>query len=743
MATKSKVESIVAIGGKLNSSYSRTTSKIEKDAQVIGKKYADAARRVSAGFGKAFGAVAKYGKLAAKAATGAVVAVTGLAVKGGIDRLLAIEDAEAKFRALGVAQKDTARLMDGLKASLRGTAYAMDEGAGSLAKLFAAGRSLATLNNDFELVADAAAFSNTPLDAVADLFSKISTRGKVTTGVMQQLQTRGVPSFQLLASAAGVSVADMQAAVTRGMVSSDLFFELWEKGAKSFGKDGIIMSGAAKKMGDTTKGAFANMRAALSRFGVALVEDVFPEVKTLFNGVGQWLDEAGAKVKPFAQTFTRWIKDTAVPAVSSLASWISRNVVPAVRVLGGWIMGHLVPAVAGFVRTVRDAISGVLTRLQLWFEANREQVSQFARAVGSFLTNGIRQAGQVAAWLVNKLADLVAWVVRNRDWLSALAITIGTLVAAYKAYKVAMELAKLAQAAFNLVASANPLGLILTAITAVVAGLTWFFAKTETGRKLWARFTAFLSSAWEKVSGFFTRSWKSLVGFGQAVWGAIHDVIVQPMKRAFEFIMNNPVVQVLQGILGFVTNAFRGRWSDAWRSIVNAFTKVWGTITTIIKAPINFLIRCVNWVIDKVNWLTDKIRHIPLVGESLANVLHIPKIPELAKGGWTQGPSLAGEAGRELVISFDNAVRAANVQRWAQAGTMLGVSDTLVDQAVMGRNSGASVTVSMTIAPVVTLTSGNSRDVGQEIVDAIKARSEEIADVMADALARAERESLV
>ena len=45
----------------------------------------------------------------------------------------------------------------------------------------------------------------------------------------------------------------------------------------------------------------------------------------------------------------------------------------------------------------------------------------------------------------------------------------------------------------------------------------------------------------------------------------------------------------------------------------------------------------------------------------------------LAKGGFTDGVSIAGEAGREAVISFQRGVRAQNIATWAQAG-MLGVS---------------------------------------------------------------------
>ena len=44
----------------------------------------------------------------------------------------------------------------------------------------------------------------------------------------------------------------------------------------------------------------------------------------------------------------------------------------------------------------------------------------------------------------------------------------------------------------------------------------------------------------------------------------------------------------------------------------------------------------------------------------------------LAKGGFTDGISIAGEAGTEAVISFDSAYRSANLDYWMKAGQMLG-----------------------------------------------------------------------
>ena len=48
----------------------------------------------------------------------------------------------------------------------------------------------------------------------------------------------------------------------------------------------------------------------------------------------------------------------------------------------------------------------------------------------------------------------------------------------------------------------------------------------------------------------------------------------------------------------------------------------------------------------------------------------------LAKGGFTDGVSIAGEEGTEAVISFNPAYRAKNIDTWLKAGELLGVASS-------------------------------------------------------------------
>ena len=101
-----------------------------------------------------------------------------------------------------------------------------------------------------------------------------------------------------------------------------------------------------------------------------------------------------------------------------------------------------------------------------------------------------------------------------------------------------------------------------------------------------------------------------------------------------------------------------------------------------MKIPINAVIALINKAISGINDLgIDIPKWVPVLGGKKF-ALNIPSIPMLAKGGFTNGVSIAGEAGREAVISFQRSVRGQNIATWQQAGRMLGVTGNQAAQAV-------------------------------------------------------------
>lgn len=146
---------------------------------------------------------------------------------------------------------------------------------------------------------------------------------------------------------------------------------------------------------------------------------------------------------------------------------------------------------------------------------------------------------------------------------------------------------------------------------------------------------------------------------------------------------------VFEGLIQFITGVFTGNWSSAWEGVKSIFSNAFSALVELCKIPINAVIGVINGAINGINSILGSVTTIPewvpVVGGKGFS-MQLPTIPMLAKGGFTDGVSIAGEAGTEAVISFDQSVRSANIANWQKAGQMLGV-DPVQAASVAGAGS--------------------------------------------------------
>lgn len=166
--------------------------------------------------------------------------------------------------------------------------------------------------------------------------------------------------------------------------------------------------------------------------------------------------------------------------------------------------------------------------------------------------------------------------------------------------------------------------------------------------------------------------------------------IIAAVSQIFANISN--VVMSLQGVfdglIQFIAGAFTGNWAQAWEGVKSIFGNAFSALVELCKVPINAVIGVINGAIRGINSIVGGGVTIPdwLPGGGGTFSLHLNEIPMLAKGGFTDGVSIAGEAGTEAVISFDPSVRSANIANWQKAGQMLGV-DPVQAASVAGAGS--------------------------------------------------------
>lgn len=126
----------------------------------------------------------------------------------------------------------------------------------------------------------------------------------------------------------------------------------------------------------------------------------------------------------------------------------------------------------------------------------------------------------------------------------------------------AVGLASKAQLLWNAALIANPIGLIVAAIAAVVAGLVLFFTKTELGRKIWAGFTEYLKVAWEAIKIAFSVAWDVISGIWDGMVkgaGAVWDGIKSAFTNVVDFVKGLPrmIASVAGGMWDGISNAFK------------------------------------------------------------------------------------------------------------------------------------------------------------------------------------------
>ena len=180
------------------------------------------------------------------------------------------------------------------------------------------------------------------------------------------------------------------------------------------------------------------------------------------------------------------------------------------------------------------------------------------------------------------------------------------------------------------------------------------------------------------------------------ILNAVANIITSVLGAAIQAIQ--PIIQslisIFQGLIDFITGVFSGNWSQAWNSVVQVFGGLWDGLVAIVKAPINAVIGLINGAINGLNSISVTIPDwVPVVGGNTFGI-DIPTIPMLATGGFTDGVSIAGEAGMEAVISFDKRYHNENVAIWEKAGQMLGT---------LGTSAGESAGLTSTAGKLLTL----------------------------------------
>lgn len=259
----------------------------------------------------ASGALRKGLKVAGLASLG--VSVGGAISAGlykGLGRLTAIEQAQAKLKGLGHSASSVSTIMDNALASVKGTAFGLEEAASVAASAVAAGiKPGKDLEKTLKLVADASTIAGRDMGSMGLIFNKVIAQGKVQGDELMQLSEAGIPALALLSKQMGKTTTEISGMIKKGQIDAKTFMDAIGKG----------MPGAALAAGQTTQGAFKNMGAAAGRLGATLAGPFYHQARDAFSGMTTLLDSMDATAKPVMKRFEGYIRGTMVPALRSMA----------------------------------------------------------------------------------------------------------------------------------------------------------------------------------------------------------------------------------------------------------------------------------------------------------------------------------------------------------------------------------------------------------------------------------------
>jgi TP901 family phage tail tape measure protein len=436
----------------------------------------------------------------------------------------------------------------------------------------------------------------------------------------------------------------------------------------------------AKVQMEGLNGGLKGLRSAFEGLMIAVAESGLLEAATQFVGkVTEWT-QGLSKANP--QMLRMAVVVGAVLAVVGPLLLVLGKMISVVGAVGGAVaktavgvgkfgamLGH--GAVAG-ARGAASAWDTLRLRAMYAGDAIRGVGPKVSSAAGA-VRSGAVAAGQYALEL-GKSA-----VAATRAGLASAAAATRTVALSVAQKAAALGSKALAAGTWlvNVAMRANPIGIVITAIVALVAAIVVAYKRSETFRNIvqavWRSIQVAVSAAWKNVlqpaltwiRDFIVKTlaprliWfhvtvvrpvmakvgQAVATARQVVGGALEWIrnlivnVIAPRFLWFHFTIVRPVMakigEIIRTVVGRVRDSFMTLHRLITQTIPNAFRtgvaavgRFWDNLVGIAKAPVNFVIRLHNQGVGKM---------INKLAEFVGINARVPAIPYFAAGGVLPG----------------------------------------------------------------------------------------------------------
>ncbi len=445
------------------------------------------------------------------------------------------------------------------------------------------------------------------------------------TGELERLKEFGITKNMIVAQGAkdlsGVEIVNNKGQITNQKAFNTALFSLMkERYAGSMEIQSKSFNGLMSTITGVAKNGLAQI-AGISADGTIIDGSAFDLVKQKVSALGDKLTQmqSDGTIDAMADKFTGFVQnvfngiDYITPKISEVFNYVKDNgpqILQIAQFIGKAFIGW---KVISSVSSGIQAINGVYQSLKL-LKAGYAALS-IAKAKDKAET--LYLMGLYAKDAVVKgISTAATWVQTAAQW------------------------------ALNLAMSANPITLIIIGIVALIAVFALLWNKCESFRNF---FIYLWQSIQAGIQAFDTWLTTAMATDWTTSFGALGQIL-----NSFFFIVGgiwDSIKLIFSGVIDFVSGIFSGNWSLAWQGIVEIFTGIVNGIGDVMKAPLNAVIGLINAAISGINGTIqfDVPEWVPGFGGQHFGV-NIPTIPMFANGGFTNVPSIFGDAGPEAAI---------------------------------------------------------------------------------------------
>lgn len=446
----------------------------------------------------------------------------------------------------------------------------------------------------------------------------------------------------------------------------------------------------------------------------ALAETDDGKIKQTKNMLGQMQEMIGKRILPIQAKFYGWFAGK-IPKIQKFVLAVINNISSGVTHVGN-VLNKLKPYIIAVVSkfgVFKPTINNIIQRV-VWFKSVaveafnkiktviaehtptltniKAKIVELSTSIQEQLKGAFETAKPVIQWMfTDALPQVVSILMSVADKASAIYdiiannwsiiepviygivgafVAFGVIQGILKAYNIVTTISTVVTTGFGAAVAfvTSPIGLVVVAIGALIAVGVLLY-------KNWDKVKAFMMRIVNGIKDGITNAFNNVVAFFKE-WGPkVFIALTGPFGIAISLIVQNwDTIKVffnnvwiaIQEIFANVGGWFSEKFTAAVEGIKTVFSGIgeffggiFDTVIGTFKGNINMIIGLINFMINKINSIKIEVPEwVPEIGGSTIG-LNIPNIPQLADGAYIKhrpGGVLAniGEGGHdEAVIPLD------------------------------------------------------------------------------------------